>query len=195
MQLKEINPSLNTDYFKNSICICLRSAWTTWMVGPINTTNQWVHTYIKQRIIIYLQRIGHNFTYIKKKKKKIHAMLPQCFFDNSGSRWLVSSSLDVGISLLPDSNSERESSSCLCFDSLLKMLGLFSCNGDSDLGVSFKLWTCCRQTWTASCTRTKNHCLPIRSTTPDLVRVSSTSRFGLEIAIWNRKQTCQPLFS
>lgn len=116
-----------------------------------------------------------------------HQFYSEGFFDSSGSRWLASS-LDSEISLFPDSNWDKDMSSCLCFSNRLKRLDFFSSNGDWVLGDSVKLWTCCRQTWTASCTRTKNHSLPIRSTTPDFVSVRRTSRFGLETAIWNYEE-------
>ena len=134
-----------------------------------------------------LDHSGLNFTYIRHiilLDKKLHHYFSQVFFDSSGSRWLVPS-LETEISLVPDSSWDRAASSGVFFSSLFKRLDFFSSNGDSLIEESVKLCTRCRQTWTASCTRTKNHSLPIRSTTPDFVSVSRTPRFGLETAIWN----------
>lgn len=148
---------------------------------PFKGWNKWEHTYNNHINLPKRKKTGqYNFTYTH------HHSSSQGFFDSSGSRWLVSS-LDDEISLFPDSNWDRDASSGLCFSSRLKRLDFFSSNGDWLLEESVKLWTCCRQTWTASCTRTKNQSLPIRSTTPDFVRVSRTSRFGLETAIWKEK--------
>ena len=112
-----------------------------------------------------------------------HHCCSHVFFDSSGSRWLVSF-LDEIISRVPDSSWDRAASSEHCFSSRLKRLDFFSSNGDWLVKELVKLSTFCRQTWTASCTRTNNYSRPIRSTTSAFVSVSRTSRFGLEMAIW-----------
>lgn len=101
---------------------------------------------------------------------------------SNGSNW-GSISLELGSFLMPASNWLTDKSSLLDFTNLWRKLDA-SFGEESDLlFVSFKLSTCWRQTWTASWTLTKNHSLPISSTTPDLENVSRTSRFGLEMAI------------
>lgn len=108
----------------------------------------------------------------------------QGFRVSKGSNW-GSISLELGDFWKPDSNWLTDKSSLLDFSKLWRKLDDPSLGDGSDiLFVSFKLSTCWRQTWTASWTLTKNHSLPISSTTPDLENVSRTSRFGLEMAIW-----------
>lgn len=110
--------------------------------------------------------------------------------DNNGSNW-ESMSLGSGGLPLPDSKSVAGNFSALSFDNRANKLGLSS---NEESGVSelsdpaFKLWTCCKQTWTASCTLTKYHSLPINSTRPDFDRVSRTSGFGLDIAICKKSK-------
>lgn len=109
----------------------------------------------------------------------------QDFRDSSGSNW-ASVSLENGVRS-PDSNLEIGELSALCFTSLCKKLGLSSRAWSAVLDKSLKPWTCWRQTWTASCTLTKYHSLPIISTTPDLDKVSRTSLLGFEMAICTKK--------
>jgi len=109
---------------------------------------------------------------------------------NNGSNW-ESLSLGCGGLPLPDSKSVTENFSALSFDNRANKLGLSSNeeSGVSELsGPAFKLWTCCKQTWTASCTLTKYHSLPINSTRPDFEKVSRTSGLGLDIAICKKNK-------
>lgn len=107
----------------------------------------------------------------------------QGFRDSNGSNW-GSISLELGSFWKPDSNWLTDRSSLLESTNLWRKLDASFSEECAILVVSFKLSTCWRQTWTASWTLTKNHSLPISSTTPDLENVSKTSRFGLEMAIY-----------
>lgn len=107
--------------------------------------------------------------------------------DNNGSN-CESESAGVEGAWSPDSNSAFEKSSRLCLSNRWKRLGLSSSSGSAVLAPSFMLCTCWRQTWTASCTLTKYHSLPISSTKLAFARVSRTSRFGLEMAIYKVTQ-------
>lgn len=106
----------------------------------------------------------------------------QGFLASNGSKW-GSISLEFGNFWTPDSNWFTVKSSLLDLTNLWRKVDASFGEESALLVISFKLSTCWRQTWTASWTLTKNHSLPISSTTPDLENVSRTSRFGFEMAI------------
>lgn len=130
-----------------------------------------------QKTFTCLAKNWHHFMFEGEARMQIH-VLRDSRGSNLGSVFLKSGGLWA-----PDSSSAIDKSSPRDLSNLWRKLSLSSGKGLGAFAVSFKLCTCWRQTWTASWTLTKYHSFPIRSTTPDLDKVSRTSWFGLEMAI------------